>query len=155
MPRYYQFGGRPHMYEADWQGWPLPAVKAAPGSTLSSDDIYGSLGDGGVVSPGAASPLPLGVDFMEVVGSAPVRAGSAAAMAYHGYKRTRSNTWAVLWALFGSAMPLLAVPLSLAQGFGKPKMRSNPKKRKRLSTLRAYKRPTKKKKRKKRRGRRK
>lgn len=46
---------------------------------------------------------------------------SAAAMAYHGYRRTRSYGWAFAWALFGGMIPIVAVPVSLAQGFGKRK----------------------------------
>ncbi len=45
---------------------------------------------------------------------------AAAACAYHGYKRNDSAGWAVGWALFGSLAPFLALPIALAQGFGKP-----------------------------------
>lgn len=41
--------------------------------------------------------------------------------AYHGYKRNDSALWAVLWMVFGSAAPMLAIPIALAQGFGKRK----------------------------------
>jgi hypothetical protein len=43
-----------------------------------------------------------------------------AASAYHGYKRNQSIGWAIGWAIFGTFMPFLAVPIALAQGFGKP-----------------------------------
>jgi hypothetical protein len=56
-----------------------------------------------------------------MVGAQLVFTASAAAMAYHGYKRTRSYGWAFAWALFGGALPIVAVPVSLAQGFGKRK----------------------------------
>lgn len=141
MPRYYQFGGRPHHYEANWPGWPQQAVKTAPGSSLSGD-LYGSLGDGATEAP--SRPKPAGA--LAVLSSPTVRTIGAGAMAYHGYKRTRSGLWAVLWSVFGGAMPVLAVPISMAQGFGKPRQRKNPKKRKRLSTLAAYVPPQKKKK---------
>lgn len=39
--------------------------------------------------------------------------------AYHGYKRDDSVGWAILWSIFGSGLPFLAVPIALAQGFGK------------------------------------
>jgi len=45
----------------------------------------------------------------------------AAAMAYHGYKRTGSVAWAAGWVLFGGFLPILAIPVALAQGFGKKK----------------------------------
>lgn len=41
--------------------------------------------------------------------------------AYHGYKRNRSWGWAIGWALLGGMFPIITLPVSLAQGFGKPK----------------------------------
>lgn len=46
---------------------------------------------------------------------------AGAAGAYHGYKRNRSAGWAFGWFLFGMTMPFFSVPLSLAQGYSKPK----------------------------------
>lgn len=41
--------------------------------------------------------------------------------AYHGYKRNRGSIgWAVGWSIFGSFLPFLSLPISVAQGFGKP-----------------------------------
>jgi hypothetical protein len=40
--------------------------------------------------------------------------------AYHGYKRNESVGWAIGWALLGSMFPYITIPVSLAQGFGKP-----------------------------------
>lgn len=62
----------------------------------------------------------------DVVYSQPVRLVSMAAMAYHGYKRNRSVGWAIAWALLGSAFPLIAPAVAVAQGYGKRKVRSNP-----------------------------
>lgn len=46
--------------------------------------------------------------------------------AYHGYKRNNDSIgWAVGWGLFGSVLPILAIPIAVAQGIGKPKMRRN------------------------------
>lgn len=50
-----------------------------------------------------------------------IGAAGAAAGAYHGYKRNKSVGWAVGWALLGGIVPIITVPLSLAQGFGKAK----------------------------------
>jgi hypothetical protein len=47
---------------------------------------------------------------------------SAGACAYHGYRRNVGGSpgfWAFGWALFGAALPVIAVPVALAQGFGK------------------------------------
>lgn len=41
--------------------------------------------------------------------------------AYHGYKRNKSIGWAMAWAFLGGMFPVLTIPISLAQGFGKPK----------------------------------
>jgi len=41
--------------------------------------------------------------------------------AYHGYKRNQSAGWAFGWFVFGSALPIFAIPVALAQGFAKPK----------------------------------
>jgi len=42
--------------------------------------------------------------------------------AYHGYRRHRGSWgWALGWSLLGSIAPFVTVPVSLAQGFGKPK----------------------------------
>jgi hypothetical protein len=47
-------------------------------------------------------------------------AGSATG-AYHGYKRHHGSVgWAVGWALLGGIFPIITIPLSLAEGFGKP-----------------------------------
>jgi hypothetical protein len=50
-----------------------------------------------------------------------IGAAGAAAGAYHGYKRNNSIGWAIGWALLGGLFPIITVPVSLAQGFGKRK----------------------------------
>jgi hypothetical protein len=52
-----------------------------------------------------------------------VNQGAGAAMIYHGYKRTGSAAWALGWGVFGFFAPVLAVPISLAQGFAKKRGR--------------------------------
>ena len=47
---------------------------------------------------------------------------SAAAGAYHGYKRNKSVGWAIGWFFFGGLIPPLAIGIALAQGFGKRKV---------------------------------
>jgi hypothetical protein len=46
---------------------------------------------------------------------------ATAAGAYHGYKRNHSVGWAIVWALLSGPFWPVAVPVMLAQGFGKPK----------------------------------
>jgi len=40
--------------------------------------------------------------------------------AYHGYKRNNSVGWAIGWFLLGGMFPFITIPVSLAQGYGKP-----------------------------------
>jgi hypothetical protein len=64
----------------------------------------------------ASSPLPGWYHFLGYVG--------AAAGTYHGYKRHRGSIgWAIGWGLLGGILPVITLPLSAAQGFGKPKGR--------------------------------
>lgn len=43
--------------------------------------------------------------------------------AYHGFKRNDSVGWAFAWYLFGAWFPAIALPVAIAQGFGKPARR--------------------------------
>lgn len=54
--------------------------------------------------------------------SEPVKTASAIALTYHGYRRTGSIIWALLYGLAGRTMPVIAVPISVAQGFGEKKV---------------------------------
>ena len=38
--------------------------------------------------------------------------------AYHGYKRNDSIGWAIWWGIAGGAIPILTLPIAVAQGFG-------------------------------------
>lgn len=44
--------------------------------------------------------------------------------AYHGYRRNDSVGWAIGWALLGGLFPVVTIPVSIAQGFGKPKSKA-------------------------------
>jgi len=46
---------------------------------------------------------------------------SAAASAYHGYRRNQSIGWGVWWFLMGSIFPVVTPVFAVAQGFGKRK----------------------------------
>jgi hypothetical protein len=43
--------------------------------------------------------------------------------AYHGYRRNDSVGWAIGWFLLGGIFPFITIPVSLAQGYGKPHSR--------------------------------
>lgn len=65
--------------------------------------------------------------------------GSAAGLAgaYHGYKRNESVGWAIGWSLLSSVFWPIAVPVMIAQGFGKPAaMKKNRRTKKRSSMKR-------------------
>jgi hypothetical protein len=50
--------------------------------------------------------------------------------AYHGYKRNRGSVgWAIGWGLLGGLFPIITIPVSLAQGFGKPAVSKNRRRR--------------------------
>ena len=53
--------------------------------------------------------------------SEPVKTASAIALTYHGYRRTGSIVWALIYGLAGRLVPVAAVPISLAQGYGQRK----------------------------------
>jgi len=46
---------------------------------------------------------------------------SAAASAYHGYRRNQSIPWAAVWFAFGTIFPIFTSVIALAQGYAKPK----------------------------------
>lgn len=52
-----------------------------------------------------------------------VSAAGAGAGAYHGYKRNEADNpvaWALWWGLWGAVIPIVTVPIALAQGFAEP-----------------------------------
>ncbi len=77
------------------------------------------LGDGeAAAAPPAAPPR---TTFNDVVHSPSVKTGAAIALTFHGYRRTGSLFWALVYGLAGRTIPVVAVPISLAQGFGAKK----------------------------------
>lgn len=56
-----------------------------------------------------------------IVSSPAVKTASMAALTYHGYRRTGSILWALFYGLVGRTVPVVAVPIAAAQGFGKRK----------------------------------
>jgi len=45
------------------------------------------------------------------------------ASVYHGYKRNQADNpifWALMWGVAGSIVPVITVPVAIAQGFGEP-----------------------------------
>ena len=118
-------------------GPPVMSTPPAPGAPTPAP---------GAPTPAAGTPIPLtgGPDLASKVKAllptfeplaqqdgtqknvtltwAALSALSAGASGYHGYKRhKKSYAWAALWALLGSAFPVVTPAVALAQGYGKPK----------------------------------
>lgn len=70
------------------------------------------------------APPPQQATVNPALRAAAIALGWAGAIggAYHGYKRNQSYGWAIGWSIFGSFLPFLAIPIALAQGFGKRKV---------------------------------
>lgn len=68
------------------------------------------------VDPAVQRTAAVGVTAWSVLATA-----GAASGAYHGYRRNKSVGWAIAWAVLGAIAPVVTIPVSLAQGFGKPK----------------------------------
>lgn len=67
-------------------------------------------------------PAPSAMEgIADVVDSDNVRYAAGAALVFHGYRRTGSIVMALLYGLAGKQIPVIAVPVALAQGFGKKK----------------------------------
>ena len=77
---------------------------------LTPTGPYGSLGQTDA-TPKITVPF-----WVKVLGSVGAIAG-----AYHGYKRTNSYGWAILWSMGTSLAPFILGPVMVAQGFGKKK----------------------------------
>jgi hypothetical protein len=68
-------------------------------------------------------------DYKKNPGAADLWAAAAAvamgASAYHGYKRNEPGGspigWALWWGFWGALVPIITVPIALAQGFAEPK----------------------------------
>jgi len=67
------------------------------------------------LSDDAAAPAP---SLRDIINGPTVSTGAAIALTYHGYKRTGSLVWALVYGLAGKVFPIEAVPIALAQGFG-------------------------------------
>lgn len=65
-----------------------------------------------------AVPVASTTSLRDVVNSDSVSTGAMLALTYHGYKRTGSLVWALIYGLAGRWVPVVAVPVALAQGFG-------------------------------------
>lgn len=70
--------------------------------------------------PSTGQTIPGVPDTVTSLGAVLAIAGTGLGI-YHGYKRTESPVWTVLWGLFGGTLPVIALPWMYAQGFAKRK----------------------------------
>jgi len=81
-----------------------------------------SLGDATTpASTQVTAPAPNSFSLRDAVNSEPVSTGAAILLTYHGYKRTGSLAWALVYGLAGKWFPVEAVPIAIAQGLGQRK----------------------------------
>jgi len=74
----------------------------------------------------APNPAPSPFNLRNVITSEPVKTASTLLLTFHGYRRTGSIVWALLYGLAGRVVPVAAVPIALAQGIGQKKACSCP-----------------------------
>lgn len=62
---------------------------------------------------------------------------SGSISAYHGFRRNRGSVpWAIGWGLLGGAFPVIVPVLAYLQGFAKPAVTANSRRRRRTSRRR-------------------
>lgn len=86
--------------------------------SLGSGGYTYSFGDDPTTAPVPSSPTP---SLRDTINSDPVSTVAAIALLYHGYKRTGSIFWALVYGAAGKVFPIESVPIALAQGFGTKK----------------------------------
>jgi hypothetical protein len=89
--------------------------------------VYESMGDtttpvtATATSPAAVATPDAPFSLRDTINGQTVSTGAAIALTYHGYKRTGSLAWALIYGVMGKWFPVEAVPIALAQGFGQRK----------------------------------
>ncbi len=72
----------------------------------------------GADAPAAKPAASANAAVRDLVDSEAVRTAAGAALVYHGYKRTGSVLWALLYGLAGRQAPVIATTIAVAQGYG-------------------------------------
>lgn len=83
--------------------------------------MYTRLGDDTGASTSQAVTTATTPSLRDTINSDPVSTAAALALTYHGYKRTGSIVWALVYGLAGKVFPIESVPIAVAQGFGQKK----------------------------------
>jgi len=114
MSEYYRPGGglMPNLgAAADGGAQPLTHVPAIPWLTTEDAGGFPRLKPGVVIAWYSVSLVSMG------------------ACVYHGYKRNNSVGWAIAWGLLGGLFPIITPIIAVAQGFGKPRVTRNRRRR--------------------------
>jgi len=96
--------------------YPPVVAQVQPDGSIKT--LVTSTAAGSALTDAAAAVLGDG-EISSFVSSDNFGYAAGAALVYHGYKRTGSILWALLYGLAGKEIPVVAVPVALAQGFGK------------------------------------
>ena len=76
----------------------------------------------GADTPAAvAKPASGNAAVRDLVDSDAVKTIASAALVYHGYRRTGSIFWALVYGLAGRTAPVVTTAVAVAQGFGERK----------------------------------
>jgi hypothetical protein len=73
------------------------------------------------LNPMGDTPPAATTNLHDFITSDTVSTAATLALTYHGYKRTGSLIWALVYGLAGRWVPVVAVPVAMAQGFGERK----------------------------------
>lgn len=97
-----------------------PGVKCGCGCKATVDPTGPTSTYGKAVLRAAGIPIPMG-DLADTVSSPTAKKIGGAAATYHGYKRTGSILWALVYGAFGYFAPVTTNVVALAQGYGEKK----------------------------------
>lgn len=75
-----------------------------------------AIGDDGSAAAAGAKP-----SLSALLNSSTVKTAAGVTLLWHGYKRTGSVVGALLYGLAGRTVPVVAVPIAVAQGLGQKK----------------------------------
>jgi hypothetical protein len=75
----------------------------------------------GDTAPQTTNAAPSSFSLRDTINSEPVSTASAILLTYHGYRRTGSIFWALVWGAMGKWKPVYTMPVAVAQGFGQRK----------------------------------
>jgi len=67
------------------------------------------------------TPASSSTSVSDIADNPNVKLAAGVALGYHGYRRTGSVFWALVYAAAGRWFPLEAVPIAVAQGYGQKK----------------------------------